>query len=196
MACHLLVHGMRSKTSFRTLFSVIMAAIVLSVATLAPAMANEWNVVLNGRAVHINASESWNEQNWGLGFEREFVTRSRWVPLVVGNGFRDSGSQMSYMAGGGIKRRFLLPELAGDFYVDVGLVGFMMTRRDFNGNKPFPGVLPTLSVGNSKMALNVTYMPQTAVNRINRRDPSLSGVLFLQLSMDAGMLMPRGRTNW
>ncbi len=187
---------MRSTSSFRRLIFSTITVVAVWLTGVASAVANDWNVVLNGRAVHINASENWNEQNWGLGFEREFELRSRWVPLVVGNGFRDSSNDMSYMAGGGIKRRFLMPDLAGDLYVDVGMVGFMMTRRDFNNNQPFPGMLPMLSVGNSRMAVNVTYMPETVVNRINRRDASLSGVLFLQLSMDAGMLMPRGRTTW
>jgi hypothetical protein len=187
---------MRSAPSVRRYVCLFIAVLAFWTAGHSSALANDWNVVLNGRAVHINASENWNEQNWGLGFEREFATQSRWVPLVVGSGFRDSSNDMSYMAGGGIKRRFTMPELTGDLYVDLGLVGFMMTRRDFNNNQPFPGVLPVVSVGNSRMAVNVTYMPETAVKRINQRDASLSGVLFLQFSMNAAMLLPGGRTNW
>jgi hypothetical protein len=32
-----------------------------------------WDVVVNGRSLHVNAAREWNEDNWGLGFEREFV---------------------------------------------------------------------------------------------------------------------------
>jgi hypothetical protein len=154
------------------------------------ASATDWNIVLNGKSVHLNASESWNEDNWGLGFEREFLRDGRWVPVVVGNGFRASDNEMSYMAGGGIKRRFWIRSFGEAIHVDLGVVGFVMTRHDHNGNEPFPGLLPALSVGTRRAALNVTYLPETAVNRINRRDPTLSGVIFLQLKLDSSLLRP------
>ena len=65
-----------------------------------------WDVVLNGRAIHMNAARDWNEDNWGLGIEREFAARSPWIKVALANGFKDSVGQPSYMAGGGIKRRF------------------------------------------------------------------------------------------
>jgi Antimicrobial peptide resistance and lipid A acylation protein PagP len=162
----------------------------------AQARATDWSVVLNGRSIHIGASEHWNESNWGLGFEREFAPRSRWVKLALGNGFKDSQSHMSYMAGGGIKRRFR-PHADG-LYVDVGVIAFVMTREDVNHNAPFPGMLPALTVGTPHVALNLTYLSGSIGERITNGqliDPSIDGVVFLQLKLDAGLFRPHTGAN-
>lgn len=147
-----------------------------------------WDVVLNGRAVHINATHDWNEDNWGLGFEREFSHRGPWVKVALGNAFEDSVGDPSYMAGGGLKRRFEIG--ARDFYVDVGGVAFAMVREKVNGGNPFPGVLPAATLGFKRVAVNLTYMPEAVVNRVtdsNRHDPTMEGVFFLQLKLDASL---------
>jgi hypothetical protein len=147
-----------------------------------------WDVVLNGRAVHVNAARHWNEDNWGLGVEHEFASSSRWVKVALANGFKDSMGNPSYMAGGGLKRRFLLG--SEDFYVDLGGVAFVMTRENVNHNQPFPGVLPAATVGFKRVALNLTYMPESVVDRVTnskKHDPTLEGVFFLQLKLDASL---------
>lgn len=177
----------------RLLIGIALASASLSLAAAA-ARASDWSIVLNGRAVHVDASRDWNESNWGLGFEREFGGDARWVKVAVGNGFKDSRDEMSYMAGGGIKRRFRPP--ANEMYVDLGVIGFAMTRRDVNHNEPFPGVLPTLTVGIDKVAVNVIYLPASIGERITngrRIDPDIDGVLFLQLKLDAGLFGVRER---
>jgi hypothetical protein len=157
--------------------------------------AGAWDVVLNGRAVHMNAGREWNEDNWGLGFEREFASTGRWVKVALANGFKDSMGDPSYMAGGGIKRRFNVG--SNDFFVDVGAVGFLMTRKTVNRNQPFPGVLPAATFGFKRIALNVTYLPESIVDRVTsskKHDPSMEGVFFLQLKLDASLFgFGRGR---
>lgn len=156
--------------------------------TAAAQSSGSWGVVLNGRAIHVDSSRRWNEDNWGLGIEREFQAGGRWVKLALANGFRDSMGDPSYMAGGGIKRRFALGP--GDFYVDVGGVAFLMTREKVHDNRPFPGVLPAATFGFGRVAVNVTYMPAAAVHHITRSrrsDPTMDGVLFLQLKLDASL---------
>jgi hypothetical protein len=153
-----------------------------------------WDVVLNGRAVHMNAARDWNEDNWGLGLEREFSSTGRWVKVALVNAFTDSMDNPSYMAGGGLKRRF---RMGSDFYVDVGGVAFLMTRENVNRNEPFPGVLPAATFGFKRMALNLTYMPESVVERVTsskKHDPTLEGVFFLQLKLDAS-LFGLGRRN-
>ena len=148
-----------------------------------------WDVVLNGRAVHMNAANDWNEDNWGLGMEREFASSSRWVKVALFNGFEDSMGDLSYMAGGGLKRRFRLGH-ADDFYIDVGGVAFLMTRDTVNGGQPFPGLLPAATFGFKRVAMNVTYMPESVVDRVTnskKYDPSMQGVFFLQLKLDASL---------
>lgn len=147
-----------------------------------------WDVVLNGRAVHLNAGQDWNEDNWGLGVEREFAATGRWVKVALANGFKDSMGDPSYMAGGGIKRRFNIG--SNDFYVDLGAIGFLMTRKTVNHNEPFPGVLPAATFGFKRVALNVTYLPESIVDRVTsskKHDPSMEGVFFLQLKLDASL---------
>lgn len=154
----------------------------------------DWDVVLNGRSVHLNAEKPWNEDNWGLGIEREFNPTGRWVKVALANGFKDSLGEPSYMAGVGLKRRFRV--IADDFYVDVGVIGFLMTREDVHHNQPFPGALPAVTVGGKRVALNITYLPGSVVDRVTNsklRDPNMDGVLFLQLKLDASLFGLGGR---
>jgi Antimicrobial peptide resistance and lipid A acylation protein PagP len=154
----------------------------------------DWDIVLNGRAVHLNAEREWNEENWGLGFEREITNSSPWVKVALANGFKDSVGEPSYMAGGGIKRRFRM--FSDNLYLDVGVIGFLMTRKDVNRNQPFPGALPALTFGSRRVAINVTYLPDAVVDRVtnaNLTDPDMAGVLFLQLKLDASLFGFRSR---
>jgi len=152
---------------------------------------DDWSLILNGKAIHVNSSRDWNEENWGLGLEREFDGQSRWVKVALVNGFKDSQDEMSYMAGGGLKRRFRLASVSDELFVDVGVIGFVMTRQDVNDNRPFPGLLPALTVGTSRMALNLTYLSQSMMDsatRVTRVDPTVSGLVFLQLKLHPSML--------
>jgi hypothetical protein len=166
---------------------VIVAAGAFAV--MRPVLAqSEWGVVVNGRAVHVNAEKPWNEDNWGLGFEREFNGSGHWVTAAVANGFRDSMDQPSYMAGASIKRRFRM--YSNGLYFDAGVVAFYMTREDVHHNEPFPGALPAVTFGARRFAVNVTYMPGSVVDNVthaNRVDPAMDGVFFIQLKLDASL---------
>jgi hypothetical protein len=53
---------------------VFVAAGLLLVESGGAAQPNgAWDIVVNGRSLHVNATHDWNEDNWGLGFEREVV---------------------------------------------------------------------------------------------------------------------------
>jgi hypothetical protein len=156
-----------------------------------------WDVVLNGHSVHVDATHEWNEDNWGLGIEREFASNGPWIKVALANGFKDSMGNPSYMAGGGLKRRF---RASDDFYVDLGAIAFLMTRENVNRNEPFPGLLPAATFGFKRVALNLTYLPETVVDRVTdsrRHDPSMKGVFFLQFKLDATLFSPgNGRRQW
>jgi hypothetical protein len=162
--------------------------------------ADSWDVVVNGRSIHMNATHEWNEDNWGLGVEREFASERRWVKVALANAFTDSMGDLSYMAGGGIKRRFHVR--SDDFYVDLGAIGFLMTRETVNRNQPFLGVLPAATFGFNRVALNLTYLPESVVDRVtssSRHDPTMEGVFFLQLKLDTSLFGPRStprRASW
>ena len=173
---------------------LILAALVLA-SPFPTAVAGEFNAVFNGKSLHLGAQEEWNEDNYGLGLEYEFSSKSRWKPRLMANGFRDSNEQMSYMAGGGLHRTLYSTERFKGLYIDAGINAFLMTRQDINDNRPFPGILPSLTIGNDYLGMNVTYMPQKAVEEIydNRMiDPSLSGIVFLQFKL---AMSPRSRSD-
>ena len=88
---------------------VIAAVVAIASSASIQAQTGDWDVVLNGRAVHVGAKKQWNEDNWGLGVEHEFKSSGRWVKVALANAFKDSLDKPSYMAGGGIKRRFRMP---------------------------------------------------------------------------------------
>jgi hypothetical protein len=167
----------------------LVAALAAASHTAMAQSGGDWDVVINGRAVHMNASGDWNEDNWGLGLEREFTSpTSRWVKIALANGFSDSMGNPSYMAGGGLKRRFRFN--SEDFYVDLGAVAFLMTRENVNDDRPFPGVLPAATFGFKRVALNLTYMPEgiaDAVTNSKKYDPTMEGVFFLQFKLDASL---------
>lgn len=180
--------------------NILRAATLILLATLTalavePANAGELRAVFNGKSFHLGASEDWNEDNYGLGVEYQFASRSRWKPLLMANGFRDSDEHMSYMAGGGLHRNLYQADGLHGFYVDAGINAFLMTRKDVNDNRPFPGALPSLTVGNRYMGINLTYLPRKAVEKLyssKMLDKTTSGIVFVQFKLT---LSPRSSAN-
>lgn len=165
----------------------------MAIAPLSLATAGTLNGVFNGKSYHVNSSYDWNENNYGLGLEYEFNSQSRWIKTAMANGFRDSVDKMSYMAGGGIHRRLYETHRLSDFYVNAGVNVFMMTRQDVNDNRPFPGMLPSLSIGNKYFGMNLTYLPKAAVENVvhaDMVDPTITGIVFLQFKINAEQFLP------
>ncbi|MCH7637035.1 MAG: hypothetical protein IIA12_05120 [Proteobacteria bacterium] len=157
------------------------------------ALAGKFNAVVNGKSYHFNSTYDWNENNFGLGIEHEFDSKSAWRVMVMANAFRDSTDNMSYMAGAGLHRRLYETERLSGFYVQVGLNAFIMTRDDVDNSKPFPGILPSMSLGNEKIGFNLTYLPRQAIEMTtnsNVVDPTVSGILFIQFKVSLDLFMP------
>lgn len=166
---------------------------LLVILPYAPASAGNLNAVLNGRSIHVDATENWNEDNIGLGLEYEFNSDSRWKKQVMVNGFRDSNFEMSYMAGAGLHRNLFASEGLNGFYIDAGINAFLMTRRDFNDNRPFPGAVPSLTIGNRAIGFNLSYLPVKGVERLldaRMMDDDVSGIFFLQFKVGVEQLFP------
>ncbi len=169
-----------------TLTSRILAALALSVTLLGSAAAGSLDIVINGKSHHINSRYDWNEDNLGLGLEYEFDSRSRWVRTLHANSFRDSLENMCHMAGAGLKRRLFETDRLGGLHFDAGVVAFLMSRKDINDSRPFPGILPAVTLGNRYGGVNLTYLPKMAVHDIARADvvdPTIGGILFLQFKL-------------
>ncbi len=93
-----------------------------------------------------------------------------------------------------MKRRFRM--FSNHAYFDVGLIAFVMTREDVRHNQPFPGVLPAMTFGAKRVAVNITYLPEAAVDRVTSAqliDPNMKGVFFIQLKLDASLFGFGGR---
>ena len=133
--------------------------VFLLIITCSTASADELHLVLSGKAFHFNTDDSWNEKNWGVGFEYDFDREGNWIPLITGLTFKDSNKKTSRYLGGGVKRRFDLSDDPDGMHLDTGLIAFAMTRYDHNDNKPFIGVLPFVSIGNNRFSANITYVP-------------------------------------
>jgi lipid IVA palmitoyltransferase len=71
--------------------------------------------------------------------------------------FLDSHSDMSYTVG----YTWIPTWNAGksEVKVGVGLTGFLMSRQDYFGGVPFPGLLPVASISYKQLSLQATYVP-------------------------------------
>ena len=166
---------------------------LLSIIPFSSAIAGDFSAIINGKSYHVDATEEFNEDNLGLGLEYQFATDSRWKKQVMVNGFRDSNEDMSYMAGAGLQRTLFATDRLNGLYVDAGINAFVMTRTDVNDNRPFPGAVPRLSVGNRHMGLNLTYLPVKAVERMfdaRVMDDNVTGIFFLQFKVGISQLLP------
>lgn len=161
----------------------IFILVILQCGISTTAAAGQLDLILNGRSYHADSKIDWNENNYGLGLEYQFDSTSRWIWSTNANAFRDSMNNMSYMAGGGLRRRLFQSNHASEFYFDVGLNAFIMSRADVNDHLPFPGVLPTLSMGTKYVGINLTYLPAIASRKLvqsNVPNPDIGAVYFLQ----------------
>jgi len=142
---------------------IYISLLLISIFHIQATHAGELHFVLNGKSIHLNKvpGQTLNERNYGAGFQYEFNRINKnWVPFLNAGGFTDSYNKPSYYVGGGFVHRFRLPNNIQGFHLDAGLTGFVMTKADVNDNEPFPGILPMVSIGNKRVALNITYIPK------------------------------------
>ena len=115
----------------RTWIVCIVGALAAFCQNAAAQSNGSWDVVLNGRSVHMNATHEWNEDNWGLGFEHEFAyeqpagSRSR-SPMASKTAWAIRRTWPAAASSAAFSMR------SDDFYVDLGGVAFLMTREEVN----------------------------------------------------------------
>lgn len=175
-----------------TLRCVSLSILVLVLMSAEPAHSGEMSAVINGKSFHLNATEDWNENNLGFGVEYQFATESRWKTIIMANGFRDSSDKPTFMAGAGLHRNLFTSERLQGFYVDAGINAFVMTRDDVNDNRPFPGALPSLTVGTRHMGFNLSYLPRKAVEKLydaHMADEGITGIVYVQFKLNVSSLL-------
>jgi hypothetical protein len=170
-ACGSFLHGCRRQSHRAFLALLLTLAAGLTAGT---AVAGEMSLLVNGKAIHLNppAGKNLNEKNWGLGLQYDWdIVNNKWVPFAAASGFIDSNENPSYYVGGGALRRF---QFDGT-HVDLGAIGFVMTRKGYKDNQPFLGVLPAFSVGTNRVSVNMTYIPKV--------EPKAVPLWFFQLKI-------------
>lgn len=165
----------------RGVTAVTLAAaclVMVGIALPAIARAGELSLLINGTALHDGQPRNGaqlNERNWGAGLQYMMAKVSGgWFPVLTAAQFLDSNGNSSSYAGGGVMRRYqAFGGAARDLNFDAGFIAFMMTRKGFNNDNPFPGIIPAFSLGGEKVSVNMSYIP--------RVDPTSVPLLFLQL---------------
>lgn len=166
-------HGPRRNTNGLWIVTCLVLLFVVPAC-----VADEFSLLLNGFSQHVKppAGTNYNENNFGLGFQYEFkLIDGRWVPFVTASGFRDSERNASYYAGGGVMRRIKSKKHFRDMHLDVGFVGFVMTRKTYNDGDPFIAALPAASIGTERFSVNISYIP--------RLHPKISPLWFFQFKI-------------
>ena len=146
------MHGIRTT-------GILLFALLLWGASTSALGAEQLHLIVSGKTYHFE-DRNFNESNWGLGLEYQFARREEWIPFITATAFLDSNKQWSKYVGGGGRYRFDLGEDGMFTWFDVGVIGFVMTRKDFRDNDPFVGILPFVSAGNDFVSINATYIPR------------------------------------
>lgn len=168
-----------------------LCILALSLLSAESANCGELSAVINGKSFHLNATEDWNENNLGFGVEYQLATESRWKTIVMANGFRDSSDNSSYMAGAGLHRNLFSTERWQGLYVDVGINAFVMTRSDVDDNRPFPGALPSLTIGTRHFGFNFSFLPRKAVEKLydaHMQDDGITGIVYMQFKLNVSRI--------
>jgi palmitoyl transferase len=123
-----------------------------------------WSVYVAGYAWHNRQSYSdkqlskMNEKTWGGGVGRstrdERGNESTWYAV----GIRDSNRRPQWMAGYSYQWMFASKPDAG-VEVGAGLTALVIRRHDWFHGRPFPAVLPVVSLGTHAAKLIATYVP-------------------------------------
>lgn len=132
--------------------------LVLALLPAFPASANELQVIVSGRAIHVGSNDL-NENNYGLGLQYDFTANRRWIPLINLASLKDSNDNTSKYIGAGMKRRFRLNSGQQRLNFDLGAAALVMKRPGYNDDKPFLGALPFIAFSNDWGGINATYVP-------------------------------------
>jgi len=99
----------------------------------------------------------YNEYPAGFGLGKGRYNKSGNWEGMYAMGFRDSHGDPSYMVGYGWVPTWNIGK--SEVKAGVGLTGFLMSRKDYMGGVPFPGVLPVASIGYKNLTAQAAYIP-------------------------------------
>jgi len=101
--------------------------------------------------------DSYTEYPAGVGLGKgRYNASGNWEGMYA-MGFRDSHGDPSFMVGYGWIPTWNVGKT--DLKAGIGLTGFLMSRKDYWGGIPFPGILPVASLSYKNLALQAAYIP-------------------------------------
>lgn len=136
------------------------------------------NLIANGKAYHFDRDTPRNENNWGFGMQYNFKSETRHSSFIAVSSFKDSFGNTSNYTGGGFQRRYYLNKLNVNTHLDLGVMGFVMTRKNYRNGAPFLGAIPFVSIGTENFAVNMTFIPKMDFNE--------SSLVFFQFMFNLG----------
>jgi len=146
--------------------------------------AARWDVYLSGYSHHDRNTYSekqlrkMNEATWGGGLGRSARSEAGNEQSIYVMGIRDSNYRPQWMAGYAFEWMFPLKSDSG-LEIGAGLTALVIRRHDWYDGRPFPAVLPMMSLGNHSAQLLATYVPHLPSHK--KKGDILS--LMLKLSM-------------
>lgn len=93
-----------------------------------------------------------NENNHGIGYENDHG----YFGLVL----KDSLNNPSWAVGKAWRWR-----TNSDPYIGIGASAFVMMRANVDNYTPFPAVLPSVTVGYGRAAVDFTFIPKTSATK-------------------------------
>lgn len=143
------------------------------------AMAMQWNMLSAG-SLSLDSSDPFAARYIGSGLQLEIESgHDNWIHFYTASQFIDANQNQAYLAGGGMARRFLTP---GKLRFDIGLLACAMQRKDYRDAVAIPALVPTVSMGSKRYALNFSY--------VNNVQYELGKVWFLQLKIAQDSFWP------
>lgn len=142
----------------------------------------QWDVYVTGYAHHGRDTytqkqiSKMNEQTLGAGLGRTLRNRRGNDESFYVIGMRDSHERAQWMAG--YAYQWVFPVKRTGIEVGVGLTGLMIRRHDWHDGRPFPAILPVVSIGKRNAQLLATYVPPLSKNGRSKGD-----ILLLALKM-------------
>lgn len=143
-----------------------------------------WNVYLSGYSYHDRNTYSkkqlgkMNEATWGGGLGRSVRSEAGNEQSLFVMGIRDSNYRPQWMAGYAFEWMFPFKSVSG-LEAGAGLTALVIRRHDWYDGRPFPAVLPIISIGNRSAQLFATYVPHLSSHK--KKGDILS--LMVKLSM-------------
>ncbi|MDH5231962.1 MAG: hypothetical protein OEY38_18015 [Gammaproteobacteria bacterium] len=118
-------------------------------------ISNRGKTVVEETRTPVYEQYQFNERNKGFGLQLEKQNHAKIRNYYVGY-YLDSNAEDAYYFGSGRAHRFKPFNLIN---IDTGALFIGLSRKRVKNGLPFPAVLPYISMGWNRLALNASFIP-------------------------------------